>query len=106
MGFGEVVHLLAAKQETGRLHVRAKTTGADLYLTEGVISGITISAEPAPSSARAARQRLEEVCYELLSAERGTFEFHPGAAGRPAATLSVKVDTVVAAASRHADEWH
>ena len=105
MSFGEVVGLLASKQETGRLHVRSKAVGADLYMSEGAFSGITLGDEPAPASANAARQRLDEVCFELLSAERGTFEFHPGASGRPAATLSVKVETVLAAARRRADEW-
>src|SRR5207248_9727495 len=78
IGFGELATLLATKAETGRLHVRARSLGADLYLADGSFVGITLADEPAPASARAARQRLEEVCFELLSAERGTFEFHPG----------------------------
>ena len=105
MGFGEVATLLAAKEETGRLHVRARALGVDLYLSDGSFTGITMADEPAPASARAARQKLEEVCFELLSADRGTFEFHPGQTGRPSATLAVKVETVLAAARRRAEEW-
>src|SRR4051794_2392654 len=105
MGFGEVATLLAGKAETGRLHVRARALGVDLYLSDGSFTGTPRADEPAPASARAARQKLEEVCFELLSADRGTFEFHPGQSGRPSATVSVKVETVLAAARRRADEW-
>src|SRR4051794_33589078 len=104
MGFGEVATLLAGKAETGRLHVRARALGVDLYLSDGSFTGTPRADEPAPASARAARQKLEEVCFELLSADRGTFEFHPGQAGRPSATVAVKVETVLAAARRRAGE--
>src|SRR3954463_5166993 len=50
IGFRELANLLATKGETGRLHVRARNIGADLYFGDGAFVGLTVADEPALGS--------------------------------------------------------
>ncbi len=106
LDFTEVLHLLSQQELTGRLHVRSRSFGAHLFLEDGLLVGADQSEHQPAATAGDVRGRIEEVCFEMLEAERGSFEFH---AGKPS-TLPVgerfKTDEVLAQARRRLDEWH
>lgn len=104
LGFADVLQLLGRRHLTGRLHVRSRSLGANIYLEEGLLVGADRGDHPTTTTSDV-RSRLEEICFELLEAERGTFEFVPDLVGMGAVTVSIKVDTVVARARRRLDEW-
>jgi hypothetical protein len=51
------------------------------------------------------RGRLEEVCFELLDAERGSFEFQPGRPSAMPQTTRLDVETVLEGAGTRLREW-
>ena len=105
LDFAEVLRLLGRQQVTGRLHVRARHYGANLFFEEGALVGADQSEHQAAAAAGDVRGRLEEICFELLDADRGTFEFQPG---RPSAFHGgqrLKVDPVIARARKRLEEW-
>ena len=102
--FADVLQLLGRKHLTGRLHVRSRAIGANLYLDEGMLVGADIG-DHSTNTTSDVRSRLEEICFELLETERGTFEFVPDLVGMGAATISVKVETVLARARRRLEDW-
>jgi hypothetical protein len=104
LSFTDVMQLVARKHLTGRLHVRSRSIGANLYFEEGLLMGAD-SGEPGHSGASDMRNRMEEICFDLLDAERGSFEFLPDTPFVGQYTLSLKVDTVLSRARRRLEEW-
>jgi Domain of unknown function (DUF4388) len=104
LGFADVLQLLGRRHLTGRLHVRSRTMGANLYLDEGLLIGADLG-DHSTNTTSDVRGRLEEICFELLETERGTFEFVPDLVGMGAVTVSVKVETVLARARRRLEDW-
>jgi hypothetical protein len=104
LGFADVLELLAQKETTGRLHVRSRSIGANVYLEEGRLVGADVGEHPNTSTLDV-RSRLEEVCFELLEAERGSFEFVPDTTGMGPPTLSLQVDEVLESARKRLEEW-
>jgi hypothetical protein len=104
LGFADVLQLLGRRHLTGRLHVRGRTIGANLYLDEGLLIGADVG-DHSTNTASDVRGRLEEICFELLETERGSFEFVPDLVGMGAVTVSVKVETVLARARRRLEDW-
>jgi hypothetical protein len=104
--FAETLRLVARQQLTGRLQVRFRAYGANLFLEEGQLVGVGQSEHRSPAMAGDVRSRLEEVCCEMLDAQAGGFEFH---AGKPRANPPAeryRVETVLTRARKRLEEWH
>jgi hypothetical protein len=104
--FAETLRLSARLQLTGRLHVRFRAYGAHLFLEEGQLVGVGPSEHRSPAMAGDVRSRLEEVCCEMLEAQTGGFEFHPGKARATPAAERYRVETVLSRARKRLEEWH
>jgi hypothetical protein len=105
LNFTEVLHLMADHQFTGRLHARTRSFAANLFFEEGQLVGADQSEHQVAAVSGDVRGRLEESCFQLLDAERGSFEFHPGAPSS-ATTQRLPVDKVLDRASTRLQEWH
>jgi len=105
LDFSEVLRLLARQQLTGRLHVRSRSYGANIFFDQGALTGADQSEHQAAASSGDVRGRLEEICFEMLDAERGGFEFQPGRPTTLPAASRLHVDTVLARARTRLQEW-
>lgn len=105
LDFSEVLRLLARQQLTGRLHVRSRSFAANLFFDEGALVGADQSEHQAAATAGDVRGRLEEICFEMLDAERGGFEFQPGRPSSLPAATRLRVDTVLSRARKRLQEW-
>ncbi|MCU4184361.1 DUF4388 domain-containing protein [Acidiferrimicrobium sp. IK] len=105
LDFSEVLRLLARQQLTGRLHVRSRSFAANLFLEEGSLVGADQSEHQAAAASGDVRGRLEEICFEMLDAERGGFEFQPGRPSSLPSTTRLRVDTVLSRARKRLQEW-
>ena len=91
LDFPAVLELLADRGMNGRLHVRNRSFAANLFFADGYIVGADQSEHQVAAVAGDVAQRVQEICFELLGTDRGTFEFHPGRPSVPGgATMSVK----------------
>ena len=106
LDFTEVLQLMSSHQLTGRLHVRSRAYGAYLFVEDGLLVGADQSEHQPAATAGDVRGRLEEVCFEMLEAERGSFEFHPGKPSSLPVGERFKADEVLAQARRRLEEWH
>ena len=106
LDFTEVLQLLSSQQLTGRLHVRSRAYGAYLFVEDGLLVGADQSEHQPAATAGDVRGRLEEVCFEMLDAERGSFEFHPGKPSSLPVGERFKTDEVLTQARRRLEEWH
>jgi hypothetical protein len=105
LNFTEVLHLMADHQFTGRLHARTRAFNANLFFEDGQLVGADQSEHQVAAVSGDVWGRLEETCFELLDAERGSFEFHPGSPSS-ATTQRLAVDKVLERASTRLQEWH
>ena len=105
LDFSAVMELVAARQLSGRLHVRSRSFAANLFFVDGAIVGADQSEHQAAAVTGDVGQRAQEVCFELLEADRGTFEFHPGRANAPVGETAMAVTEVMGRARRHLAEW-
>jgi hypothetical protein len=78
--------------------------GANVYLDDGQLVGADVG-EHSTNSAADVQSRLEEICFELLEAERGSFEFTPDAVGMGPAMVNLEVDEALEAARRRLADW-
>ncbi|MDA8060833.1 MAG: DUF4388 domain-containing protein [Actinomycetota bacterium] len=106
LDFTEVLQLLSSRQLTGRLHVRSRAYGAYLFVEEGLLVGADQSEHQPAATAGDVRGRLEEVCFEMLEAERGSFEFHPGKPTTLPVGERFKAEEVLTQAHKRLEEWH
>ena len=106
LDFIELLQLLSSQQMTGRLHVRSRAYGAYLFVEDGLLVGADQSEHQPAATAGDVRGRLEEVCFEMLEAERGSFEFHPGKPSSLPVGERFKADEVLAQARKRLEEWH
>ena len=104
LSFAEVLHLLGRNRMTGRLHLRSRSMGANVYIEDGQLVGADVG-EHSTNSAADVQSRLEEICFELLEAERGSFEFTPDTVGMGPVTVNLEVDAVLAEARQRLVEW-
>ncbi len=104
--FAETLRLAARQQLSGRLHVRFRAYGAHLFLEEGRLVGVGQSEHRSPAIAGDVRNRLEEVCCEMLEAQVGGFEFHPTKTRGSPAAERYGVETVLSRARKRLEEWH
>ncbi|HZU71890.1 MAG TPA: DUF4388 domain-containing protein [Acidimicrobiales bacterium] len=105
LAFPEVLGMLASKRQSGRLRLHSGTSAVDLYLDGGRIAHAEATAHGSPSRVAESIAQLEEACFEVMSWDHGTFEFHPGQ--RPASSrgLGAEVEAVLEGARRRAKEW-
>jgi hypothetical protein len=106
LDFIELLQLLSSQQMTGRVHVRSRAYGAYLFVEDGLLVGADQSEHQPAATAGDVRGRLEEVCFEMLEAERGSFEFHPGKPSSLPVGERFKADEVLAQARKRLEEWH
>jgi hypothetical protein len=104
LSFADVLQLLGRNHMTGRLHLRSRSIGANVYIEDGQLVGADVG-EHSTNSAFDVRSRLEEICFELLEAERGSFEFTPDTVGMGPAMVNLEVDEVLEAARRRMVDW-
>jgi hypothetical protein len=105
LDFSEVLHLLARHEMTGRLFVRHRSFGANLFVEKGLLTGADQSEHQPAANSGDVTGRIEEVCFEMLEAERGSFEFHPGKASSLPVGTRLTVDAVLEQAGRRLHEW-
>lgn len=101
--FSAVMDLLASREMSGRLHVRGRSFAANLFFADGYIVGADQSEHQAAAVAGDVGQRVQEICFELLGADRGQFEFYPGRSKAPGASISVK--DALEQARQRISEW-
>jgi hypothetical protein len=104
LSFADVLHLLGRNRMTGRLHLRSRSMGANMYIDDGQLVGADVG-EHSTNSASDVQSRLEEICFELLEAERGSFEFTPDAVGMGPAMVNLEVEEALEAARRRLADW-
>src|ERR1700738_3907613 len=104
LGFTDVLKRRGGKELPGRLHVRSRAIGANLYLEEGLLVGADVG-DHLTTSPTDARSRMEEICFELLEAERGTFEFLPDTPIAAQYPVSMEIDVVLTQARKRLEEW-
>jgi hypothetical protein len=104
LDFSGVLQLIAERAMSGRLHVRGRSFAANLFLADGTIVGADQSEHQAAAVTGDVAQRVQEICFEFLEADRGAFEFHPGRPSVPAATNMSVADAMAQARQRLA-EW-
>lgn len=104
--FAETLRLVGRQQLTGRLHVRFRAYGAHLFVEEGQLVGVGQSEHRSPAMAGDVRNRLEEVCCEMLEAQAGGFEFFPGKPRANPPAERYRVETVLTRARKRLEEWH
>ena len=78
LDFSAVLELVAARNMSGRLHVRSRSFAANLFFADGYIVGADQSEHSAAAPGGDVSQRAQEICFELLGTDRGNFEFHLG----------------------------
>ena len=105
LDFSEILRLLGRRGVTGRLHLRSRAMTANIFFEEGALVGADQSEHQPAAATGDVRSRLEEVCFELLEADRGTFEFQPGKATSIPGAARLKVETVLSRARTRLDEW-
>ena len=105
LGFADVLNLLAHKRETGRLRVRGPGIATDFFFEGGRLAAADDGEAQPPSSEADARARVEEACFELLTHERGTFEFASGPGSPWNVGLAAGVERVLSDANRRLEEW-
>jgi hypothetical protein len=104
LDFSAVLELIATRNMSGRLHVRGRSFAANLFFSDGMIVGADQSEHQAAAVAGDVPQRVQEICFEFLGADRGNFEFHPGRQSAPATTM-MSVPEAMEQARRRLAEW-
>ena len=105
LDFSAVLELLSARNMTGRLHVRSRSFAANLFFADGQIVGADQSEHQAAAVAGDVAQRAQEICFELLGADRGNFEFHPSKPNGPMGGTVITVADALDEARRRLVEW-
>ena len=105
LSFPDVLTLLASKSGTGRLHARSRAFTANVFFRDGRLVAADLG-EHSVSSVGDVAGRLEEICFELLEAERGSFEYMPDTMGTVESAVSLVVDEVLDGARKRLVEWH
>jgi hypothetical protein len=105
LDFSAVMELLGERRMSGRLHVRSRSYAGNLFFVDGLIVGADQSEHQAAAVVGDAAQRAQEVCFELLSSDRGNFEFHPGRPTAPVGSASLTVTAAMAYARQRLTEW-
>lgn len=106
LDFTELLEMLARQKLTGRLHVRSRSFGANLFLEDGLLVGADQSEHQPAATSGDVGGRIEEICFEMLEAERGSFEFHPGKASSLPVGERHQPEAVLTQARRRLEEWH
>lgn len=106
LDFTAIMELLAERSMSGRLHVRSRSYAANLFFADGLVAGAAEQSEhPAAAVAGDVDQRVQEACFELLGADRGTFEFTPGRSVAPTGGAAIRVADALARARQRLTEW-
>jgi hypothetical protein len=105
LDFSAVLGVLAAHRMTGRLHVRSRSFAANLFFADGLIVGADKSEHHAAAVAGDVAQRAQEICFEVLDTDRGSFEFDPGRANHLVGGTAMTVTETIDQARQCLAEW-
>jgi hypothetical protein len=106
LDFSALLEILSSRNLTGRLHVRSRSFAANLFFVHGQIVGADQSEHQAAAISGDIASRVQEVCFQLLGTDRGSFEFHIGkTASRPGGT-NMEVSEAMEQARKRLAEWH
>jgi hypothetical protein len=103
--FGDIVDLLERRESTGKLQVRAGSLHAAIRLVAGQAAGAEANNIGWRDIKRDWRGALLDICFEILRAGRGTFEFQPDEGVGVNPEPHVKMCEVTEAAHRRLVEW-
>ncbi len=103
--FGDIVDLLERRESTGKLQVRAGSLHAAIRLVAGRAAGAEANNIGWRDIKRDWRGALLDICFEILRAGRGTFEFQPDEGLGVNPEPHVKMAEVTEAAHRRLVEW-
>lgn len=101
LDFGEVLELLARREATGRLQVRAASMHGTIWLADGQATAADLGGE----SGRKWRAAVEELCFDALRSPRGSFEFHPDDVSAVPPGPRVPLDTIIDAGKKRLEAW-
>lgn len=105
LNFTEVLQILASHGATGRLHVRHRSFAANMFLENGLLTGADQSEHQAAAASGDVVGRLEEICFEMLETERGSFEFHPGKPSTVPISERYPTEHILKQARKRLDDW-
>ncbi len=103
--FSDIVDLLERRESTGKLQVRAGSLHAVIRLVAGQAAGAEANNIGWRDIKRDWRGALLDICFEILRAGRGTFEFQPDEGLGVNPEPHVKMAEVTEAAQRRLVEW-
>ena len=104
LDFTAALELIASRRMSGRLHVRSRSFAANLFFADGYIVGADQSEHQAAATAGDVEQRVQEVCFELVGSDRGSFEFYPHRPNTPTGQ-SIRVKEAIEQARHRLTEW-
>jgi hypothetical protein len=105
LDFSSVLELMSTRKMTGRLHVRSRSFAANLFLVDGQIVGADQSEHQAAAVSGDVPTKVQEIFFELLGTDRGTFEFQPGKLGAPTGDTLMEVSDAMEQARQRLAEW-
>lgn len=105
LDFSSVLALMSSHKMTGRLHVRSRSFTANLFLVDGQIVGADQSEHQAAAVTGDVPTKVQEIFFELLGTDRGSFEFQPGKLGAPTGETNMEVSEAMEHARRRLAEW-
>ncbi len=105
LDFSSVLELMSTRKMTGRLHVRSRSFAANLFLVDGQIVGADQSEHQAAAVSGDVPTKVQEIFFELLGTDRGTFEFQPGKLGAPTGDTLMEVSEAMERARQRLAEW-
>ncbi|SRR5579875_3774113 len=105
LDFSSLLELMSSRKMTGRLHVRSRSFTANLFLVDGQIVGADQSEHQAAAVSGDVPTKVQEIFFELLGTDRGSFEFQPGKLGAPVGETNMEVSEAMEQARRRLAEW-
>jgi Domain of unknown function (DUF4388) len=103
--FNDIIELFERRGCTGKLQVRAGPLHASIRLVQGRAAGAEANTVSWRDIKRDWRGALLDICFEILRAGRGTFEFQPDEGHGVQPEPHVKIADVAEAAQQRLVEW-
>jgi Domain of unknown function (DUF4388) len=103
--FSDIVNLFERRESTGKLQVRAGSLHAAIRLVGGQAAAAEANNVGWRDIKRDWRGALLDICFEILRAGRGTFEFQPDEGHGVQPEPHVKLADVTQAAQERLVEW-
>ncbi|HET6963351.1 MAG TPA: DUF4388 domain-containing protein [Acidimicrobiales bacterium] len=105
LDFGDVLSLLSRRSATGRLQLRTANMHGVIWLADGQATAAEIGTSSGGESRNRWRSQLDDICFDALRSQRGSFEFHPEDEVTVPAGPRVKLETLLANGRRRIEIW-